>query len=61
MPAVLLDLLNRAGAVGGFSAIQKQEKGQTDLLLSLTVSKLHHIYALLCRSDKTAVAGFVLL
>ena len=40
MPAVLLDLLSRAGAVGGFSAIQKQEKGQTGLLLSLTVSML---------------------
>ncbi len=41
MPAVLLDLLSRAGAVGGLSVVQKQEKGQTHLLLSVTVPKLH--------------------
>ena len=60
MPAVLLDLLSRAGAVGGFSTIQKQEKGQTGLLLSLTVSMLRR-YLCPRGSGKTAVAGFALL
>ncbi|KAL0025939.1 hypothetical protein WJX77_005485 [Trebouxia sp. C0004] len=47
-------------AVGGFSAIQKQDRGQTDLLLSLIVSMLHRVFALLCGRDNTAVAGFAL-